>query len=158
MLIVKRFSIYPLPYSLLISRICDYKKVSTNEEKVQHTRALNKIGQGELKQVGFIYHGNVFIHKGDVSTKDNEDDEGLPHAPPVVGSSSFVDASSSSIYKNIANINRRMEEMFLLHASRHEEVYILIRNLDNTVTNIETQLGALFVLTMIKKREATIKF
>lgn len=36
--------------------------------------ASNKIGKGHLKKMGFILHGDAFIHKGDVPTKEHEDD------------------------------------------------------------------------------------
>ncbi|QCE14734.1 hypothetical protein DEO72_LG11g1739 [Vigna unguiculata] len=70
------------------------------------------------------------------------EDEDLPPTDPIppatqnVGSSSGV-GSSFSIEDNIANMNKRLEELFLLSNSRHEEVVRLIRGIDTRISNLE---------------------
>jgi len=59
----------------------------------------------------------------------------LPAAPNV-GSSNGV-GSSFSIEDNVANMNKRLEELFLLFNSRHEEVVSLIRGIDTRISHIE---------------------
>ena len=75
MLKAKGYPAYPLPYSLLISRICEYKGVSTTGELVQHTLASNKIGKSALKQISLIPLGNTYIPKGDLPNDESEDDQ-----------------------------------------------------------------------------------
>jgi len=72
---------------------------------------------------------------------DAEDEE-LPPIDPIppstqnVGSSSGA-GSSFSIEDNIANMNKRLEELFLLSNSCHEEVVGLIREIDTRISYLE---------------------
>jgi len=90
----------------------------------------------------FIPFGNTYIHKDDMSSSDNEEEENPPTAPipPVdthIGSFSGVGGSSSSLEDNILNLNQRLEELFLLSTHRHEEITGLIRELDSRISNLE---------------------
>ena len=129
MLKSKRLPQYPLPYSLHISRICQYKGVNVFDEQSHKTTKANKIVENSLKQMKFIPFGNTYIHKDDMPSSDNEEEENPPTAPipPVdthIGSSSGVGGSSSSLEDNILNLNQRLEELFLLPTHRHEEIWI----------------------------------
>ena len=55
---------------------------------------------------------------------------------PIVGSSSGA-GSSFSIEDNIANMNKRLEELFLLSNSRHQEVVGLIKEIDTRIFHLE---------------------
>ncbi|QCD83003.1 hypothetical protein DEO72_LG2g3345 [Vigna unguiculata] len=141
MLKANRLPQYPLPYSLLISRICEYKGVNVSDEQSHNTTKANKIAENSLKQMKFIPFGNTYIHKDDMPSSDNEEEENPPTAPipPIdtnIGSSSGVGGSSSSL-DHILNLNQRLEEFFLLSTHRHEEVTGLIRGLDSRISNLE---------------------
>ena len=142
MLKAKRLPQYPLPYSLLISRVCEYKGVTVSDEHSHKTTATNKITENSLKQMKYFPFGNTYIHKDDMPPSDNEEEENPPTAPitPVdtnIGSSSGVSGSSSSLEDHILNLNQRFEEFFLLSTHRHEEVTSLIRGLDSRISNLE---------------------
>jgi len=70
------------------------------------------------------------------------EDEKLPPANPIpsvvpnVGSSSGA-GSSFSLEDNIVNMKKRLEELFLLSNSRHEEVVGLIRGTDTRFSHLE---------------------
>ena len=49
MLKAKRLPQYPLLYSLLISRICEYKGVNVSDEQSHKTTEANKIAENSLK-------------------------------------------------------------------------------------------------------------
>ena len=93
---------YPLPYSLLIFRICEYKGVNVCDEQTHQTTDANKIAENSLKQMKFIPFGNTYIHKDDLPPSENEEKENPPTAPihhvdTNIGSSSGVGGSSSSL-------------------------------------------------------------
>ncbi|QCD95866.1 hypothetical protein DEO72_LG6g563 [Vigna unguiculata] len=141
MLKAERYPQYPLPYSLLISRICEYKGVDTTGELCQNTLRANEIAESSLKQLKRVPLGDTYVHRDDMPNYDAEDED-LPPPDPIppatqnVGSSSGV-GSSFSIEDNIANMNKRLEELFLLSTSRHEEVVGLIRGIDTRISNLE---------------------
>jgi len=142
MLKAKRLPQYPLSYSLLISRICEYKGVNVSDEQSHNTTEANKIAENSLKQMKFIPFGNTYIHKDDMPPSDHEEEENPPTAPipPVdtnIGASSGVGGSSSSLEDHILNLNQRLEEFFLLSTHRHEEVTGIIRRLDSRISNLE---------------------
>ena len=102
MLKAKRLPQYPLPYSLLICRICEYKGVNISDEQSHKTTAANKIAKNSLKQMKFIPFGNTYIHKDDMPPSDNEEEENPLTAPipPVdtnIGSSSGVGGSTRDL-------------------------------------------------------------
>jgi len=102
MLKAKRLPQYPLSYSLLISRICEYKDVNVSDEQSHQTTNANKIAENSLKQMKFIPFGNTYIHKDDLPPSENEEKENPPTAPihhvdTNIGSSSGVGGSSSSL-------------------------------------------------------------
>ena len=72
---------YPLPYSLLISRICEYKKVPTEGELYQSTSPSNEIYDSSLRQMKIVQIGGGYVHKDDVP--HYKDDEGNPSPDPV---------------------------------------------------------------------------
>ena len=142
MLKAKRLPQYPLPYSLLISHICEYKWVNVSDEQSHKTTKAYKIVENSLKQMKFIPFGNTYIHKDDMPSSDNEEKENPSTAPilPVdtnIGLSSGVGGSSSSLEHQILNLNQRLGEFFLLSTHRHEEVTGLIRGLDSRISNLE---------------------
>ncbi|WVZ18575.1 hypothetical protein V8G54_005897 [Vigna mungo] len=123
-------------------RICDYKGVNIEREKVSHTLPSNEIGQGALKQMGFIPHGNNFIHKGDVPVEEGEEDAPIPDE---------LKKAHPHIWRKIATLTRRMEETYnlqairhqellSLHATQHEQMCGLISDIDNRLTNVELHL------------------
>ena len=148
MLKAKRYPQYPLPYSLLISRICEYKGVDTTGELCQSTLHANEIAESSLKQLKLVPLCDTYVHRDDMPNYDAEDEE-LPPTDPIppatqnVGSSSGV-GSSFSIEDNIANMNKRLEELFLLSTSRHEEVVGLIRGIDTRISNLENRFDEEF--------------
>jgi len=102
MLKAKRLPQYPLPYSLLISRICEYKGDNISHEQSHQTTNANKIAENSLKQMKFIPFGNTYIHKDGMPPSENEEEENPPIAlvHPVntnIGSSSGIGGSSSSL-------------------------------------------------------------
>jgi len=137
----KRYLQYPLPYSLLISRICEYKGVDTTGELCQSTVRANEIAESSLKQLKLVPPSNTYVHRNDMPNYEAEDEE-LPPTDPIspaaqnVGSSSGV-GSSFSIEDNIANMNKRLEELFLLSNSRHQEVVGLIKEIDTRIFHLE---------------------
>ena len=101
---------YPLPYSLLISRICEYKSVNVFDEQSHNTTDANKIAENSLKQMKFIPFGNTYIHKDDLPPSDPEEEDNPPTAPihPIdtnIGLSSGIGGSSSSLEDHILNLN-----------------------------------------------------
>jgi len=78
MLKAKRLRQYPLPYSLLISHICEYKGVNISDEQSHQTTDANKIAKYSLKQMKFIPFVNTYIHKDDLPPSENEEEENLP--------------------------------------------------------------------------------
>ena len=144
----KRYLQYPLPYSLLISRICEYKGVDTTGELCQSTVRANEIAESSLKQLKLVPPSNTYVHRNDMPNYEAEDEE-LPPTDPIspaaqnVGSSSGV-GSSFSIEDNIANMNKRLEELFLLSNS------CVVKRLSHLG-------GALAFSQMIKKRENKFK-
>jgi len=60
----------------------------------------------------------------------------IPLVAPNVGSSGGA-GSSFSIEDNIVNMNKKLEELFLLSNSRHEEVVGLIRGTDTRISHLE---------------------
>jgi len=135
---------YPLPYSLLISRICEYKGVKISDEQFHRTTDANKVVDNSLKHMKFILFGNTYIQKDEMPHSENEKEEN-PYTDLVhpintnIGSSSGVGGSSSSLEDNILNLNQRLEELFLLSIVRHEEVTDLIRGLDSRISNLENR-------------------
>lgn len=51
--------------------------------------------------MGFIPHGNNFIHKGDVPAEEREEDAPMSDAIDVTGPSRAQEGSSSSMEENI---------------------------------------------------------
>jgi len=76
--------------------------------------------------MGFLPHGNCYILKGDVPNEEFEDAQDMPEVDPIVGSSSIIAGSSSSMEENIANMCRRMEKTYTLQGSKHDKVCSLI--------------------------------
>jgi len=127
---------------LLISRICEYKGVNVSDEQSHKTTEANKIAENSLKQMKFIPFGNTYIHKDDMPSLDNEEEENPPTAPippfdTNIRPSSGVGGSPSSLEDHILNLNQRLEEFFLLSTHRHGEVTSLIRGLDSRISNLE---------------------
>jgi len=113
MLKAKRYPAYTLPNSLLISRICDYKDVNKSGEHVQRTIEANQSTESSLKQNEVCSFRKSLYSQRWCALKllwgwwRN-------YCPTSVdvGSSSGVDGPSSSMEEKIANMNRRMEELF----------------------------------------------
>jgi len=59
----------------------------------------------------FIPYEDSYIPKRDVSIEEFEDDQERPEATLVVGSSSTIVGSFSSMKENIANMCRSIEEI-----------------------------------------------
>lgn len=66
MIKAQRYLVYNLPYALFVSRICDYKGVNiVLEKKLTIQETVHEIGESTLRQMGFVSHANIFVHKGD---------------------------------------------------------------------------------------------
>ena len=126
MLKARKLTQYHLPYSLLISCICEYKQVPTERELCQSTSPSNEISDSSLRQMKIVQFGGGYVHKDDVP--NYEDDEGTPSPDPVPpqtnvrSSSNATTGSSISLEDHILGLNQRLEDFFLLSTSRHEEV------------------------------------
>ncbi|WVZ13167.1 hypothetical protein V8G54_017697 [Vigna mungo] len=132
MMKVKRYTHYPLPYALLVSRICEYKGVDVSTEAFHNTHPKNKIGSSALPHMGFILQGNTYIHRDDVGNLEEEDedheiddvqDEAGPSAPALVNHSYFLE----SLSRQLSNISIFQCSIFRL------EVCSILRGLDDRV-------------------------
>jgi len=79
MLKAKRYLQYPLPYSLLISRICEYKGVHTTMELCQSTIRANEIVESYLKQLKLVPLGDTYVHRDGMPNYEAEDEELPPY-------------------------------------------------------------------------------
>ncbi|WVY95337.1 hypothetical protein V8G54_034425 [Vigna mungo] len=70
----KRYPQYPLPYALLVSRICEYKGVNTFGEASQRTHNESKIRATYLHHM-FILQGNTYIHRDDIGNPEDKDED-----------------------------------------------------------------------------------
>jgi len=95
MLKVKRYPQYPLPYSLLISRICEYKGVDTTGELCQSTIRANEIAESSLKQLKLVLLGNTYVHKDDMPNYEAEDDE-LPPSDLIPSIAQIVESAGGA--------------------------------------------------------------
>jgi len=75
MLKAKRYLQHPLPYSLLISRICEYKGVDTIGELCQSSIRANEIVESSLKQLKLVPLGDTYVHRDDMPNYKAEDEE-----------------------------------------------------------------------------------
>lgn len=71
----KRYLQYPLPYALLVSRICEYGEVNTFGESSQSTHNGSKIRATYLRHIGFILQGNTYIYHVDIGNPEDEDED-----------------------------------------------------------------------------------
>ena len=146
MLKARKLTQYHLPYSLLISCICEYKQVPTERELCQSTSPSNEISDSSLRQMKIVQFGGGYVHKDDVP--NYEDDEGTPSTYLVPrqtndGSSSKVATrSSTSLEDHSLGLNQRLEDFFLLSTSRHEEVLRSIGEVNTRLSNLETKFDA----------------
>jgi len=62
----RKLTQYPLPYFLLISRICEYKQVPTEQELRQSTSLSNEISHTYLEQMKIVPFGGGYVHKDDM--------------------------------------------------------------------------------------------
>ena len=76
MLKARKLTQYHVPYSLLMSHICEYKQVPTEGELCQSTSLSNEISNSSLKQMKIVQFGGGYVHKDDVL--NYKDDEGTP--------------------------------------------------------------------------------
>jgi len=96
----------------------------------------------------FICLGDQYIHRDEMPQYEDEDE--IPPSTPVptvdtqVGSSNGVGRSSFSLEENILSMNRRLEELFLLSNTCHEEVVGLIKGLNNRVSSLEDRFDEEF--------------
>lgn len=79
--------------------------------------------------MGFVSHGNIFVHKDDAQNEDDDDDEDAHMVklvnvvdPSEIGPSNVPLSSSLSIEDQIAYLTRQMKQMSTLQQSRHEEL------------------------------------
>ncbi|WVZ26559.1 hypothetical protein V8G54_005103 [Vigna mungo] len=75
MMKAKKYTHYPLPYALLVSRICEYKRVDVFTEVFQSTHPKSQIRSSSLRQMGFILQGNTYVHHDDVGNPEDEDED-----------------------------------------------------------------------------------
>ena len=67
----------------------------------------------------------------------------IPSTAPNVGSSSGAE-TSFSLEDNIVNMNKWLEELFLLSNSRYEEVVGLIRGIDTRISHLKHKFNEEF--------------
>ncbi|KOM49532.1 hypothetical protein LR48_Vigan08g035900 [Vigna angularis] len=129
----KRLDSAPLPYPLLVCRICEYKGVNVSNEQVEHVLPNHKIGDNSLRQMGFIKNGNLYIHVDDVGALVDEDEEDIPMLDPThVAGPSHVQEEFS-----MASLYRQMFEMARLENARHEEICTHLKKIDERISSLE---------------------
>ncbi|KOM47498.1 hypothetical protein LR48_Vigan07g120200 [Vigna angularis] len=120
MLKAKRLDLVPLPYPLLVSKICEYKGVDISNEHFEHVLPGHKIGENSLRQMGFIQQGLSYIHPEDAigEQASEDDDANIPMPDPTNV------AGPSQIHKDysLESLSRQITEMARLQNTRHEEI------------------------------------
>ncbi|KOM57890.1 hypothetical protein LR48_Vigan11g092300 [Vigna angularis] len=143
MMKAKRYTHYPIPYALLVSRICEYKGVDVSIEAFQSSHSRNKIGSYVLCQMGFILQGNTYFHRDDVGNpKEEDEDQEMDDVQDEAGPSTPTLANHSY---SLESLFRPLSDMSLLQASRHEEVCSLLRRLNYRVHALEGLVQPLYV-------------
>ncbi|KOM55370.1 hypothetical protein LR48_Vigan10g126200 [Vigna angularis] len=113
----------------------EYKGVDVLTEAFQSTHPGNKIDSSGHLQMGLVLQGNTYVHHDDVGNpNDKDDDEEMVDVPDEAGS--FAPASPNQSY-SLESLPRQLSNMYLLQASRHEEVCSLLRGLDDRVHTLE---------------------
>ncbi|KOM38295.1 hypothetical protein LR48_Vigan03g167700 [Vigna angularis] len=106
MLKAQKYPSYHLPYAFLISRILEYKGVNVEGE---HTQAIQAIGlenrETTSRQIRFVARGNIFLHKDEANQEDEDED---------------IDTHMTKL--QFVNLSRQMEEMSMVHQTRHQEL------------------------------------
>ncbi|KOM57462.1 hypothetical protein LR48_Vigan11g049500 [Vigna angularis] len=135
----KKSHSYQLPYSLLISRILEFKGVPIEGELVQNIEIVgSEIGDTTFRQMGFITRGRVLIHKDDDHPDVDEDDDMDTHmadpvsaaAPSDAGPSNIPSSSSTSMEEYFARLSKQLEDMSLAQKTHFEEIYEWQRSVD----------------------------
>ncbi|KOM52580.1 hypothetical protein LR48_Vigan09g123900 [Vigna angularis] len=160
MLKAKKDHAYHLPHAILISRILEYKGVRMEGELTQTIQAIStEIRETTFRQIGFVAHGRVIIHKDDDHQDDEDDDMDAHKAEPVgvaapseAGPSIMPSSSSLSMEEHFANLSKQLEDMSLAHQAHFDELiemqqtheeYVIERfdDFDTRLGNIENRLN-----------------
>ncbi|KOM25211.1 hypothetical protein LR48_Vigan54s000800 [Vigna angularis] len=140
MLKAKRSDLAPLPYPLLVSKICEYKGVDISNEHFEHVLPGHKIGENSLRQMGFIQQGLSYIHPEDaIGEQASEDDDAnipMPDPTNVAGPSQIHEDYS------LESLSRQITEMARLQNTRHEEICTHLKNLDNRISGLERHFNS----------------
>ncbi|WVZ15357.1 hypothetical protein V8G54_012923 [Vigna mungo] len=89
--------------------------------------------------MGFVLQGNTYLHQDDIGNLDDEDeDKQMADTLDIAGpfTLDLVLALVGSSY-SLESIYKQLFDISVLQASRHEEVYSLLRNLDVRVHVLE---------------------
>ncbi|KOM47557.1 hypothetical protein LR48_Vigan07g126100 [Vigna angularis] len=129
----KRLDFSPLPYPLLVSRICEYKGVDISNERAERVLPNHKTGDNFLRQMGFLKQGNVYIHADDVDAPADEDEEDIPMPDPT----HIAGPSQEQEEFSMASLSRKLSEMARLQNVRHEEICTHLKNIDERISGLE---------------------
>ncbi|QCD90255.1 hypothetical protein DEO72_LG4g1210 [Vigna unguiculata] len=116
---------------LKAKRICEYKGVDTTVELCQSTIRANEIVERSLKQLKLVPLGIEMICQI-MKLKMKNSRLLIPY--PLLHH--MLDLQVV-LEDNITNMNKRLEELFLLSNSRHEEDVGLIREIDTRISHLE---------------------
>ncbi|KOM49520.1 hypothetical protein LR48_Vigan08g034700 [Vigna angularis] len=133
---VEERMIHYLKIWILCSRATNHAQYSKQDLLLiygEHTQAIQligtKIGETTLRQMGFVAHGNVFLHKDEENQEDEDDDVDAHMAEPIrevapfaAGPSTIPSSSSFSMEEYFANLSKQMEDMSLVHQVRFDEL------------------------------------
>ncbi|WVY97021.1 hypothetical protein V8G54_029172 [Vigna mungo] len=137
----KRLDAAPLPYPLLVSRICEYKGVDVSNEHYEVVLPGHKIGDNSLRQMRFIKQGNSYVHSDNVGGQaDEDDDEDIPMPDPthVAGPSQVNEEYSlESLSRQMSEMARLQHEMMVIQNTRHEEICTHLKSLDERISGLE---------------------
>ncbi|KOM26956.1 hypothetical protein LR48_Vigan347s001000 [Vigna angularis] len=106
------------------------ERVSIDGEHTQSIQSIEtKIGETTFRQMGFVAHGRVLVHKDD-DNQDEENDDMDAHmvepirvvGPSKVGPSTMPSSSSLSIEEYFVNLSKQMEDMSFAHQARFNQI------------------------------------
>ncbi|WVZ03899.1 hypothetical protein V8G54_024705 [Vigna mungo] len=117
-------------------------QIQVNEDVVMLTHELEGINKILAfrsflmnHEISFILQGNTYIHRDDVKNLEDKDvDQQMNDIQDEAG---LFAATPTSSYYSLESLSRQLSHMSLLQACRHEEVYSLLKSLDDRVHALE---------------------
>ncbi|WVZ03900.1 hypothetical protein V8G54_024706 [Vigna mungo] len=118
-----------------INKILAFRSFLMNHEVQIIRKQLIMGGSSSLHQMGFILEGNTYIHRDDVKNlEDKDEDQQMNGIQDEVG---LFAATPTSSYYFLESLSWQLSDMSLLQDSRHEEVYSLLKSLNDRVHALE---------------------